>query len=152
MSSIFVQTKGMDNVRKKMAKRGYKIKHPKKANKAAALMIFNWIQRNFQREGGLHDKGTLKWAPLSDRTIKQRRGKGKGAKILQDTGALKGRWDRKANDKYGAVISRTPYAAQHEYGFRPKHIPQRKILPTIKQGEKIATPVYIKAVKEWMKA
>ena len=58
-----------------------------KPNKVLTLMgmdMLSWIDKNFKAEG-LEGK----WKPLSPNTIAARRKKGKGAKILQDTGHLK---------------------------------------------------------------
>ena len=79
---------GINQVMEKMAKRRASLIDRKKVNGWAIIAIDQWIQKNFEGEGKLAVGG---WQPLAPATIARRRGAG-SVKILQDTGALKGRW------------------------------------------------------------
>lgn len=117
---------------------------------SAVITYERWIKKNFRAEGKNHENGKFKWKPLKESTVERRRkGKGKGQpKILRDTGNLMLRWDRVATNTYGWLRSGVSYSSIHENGDRRRGIPQRKILPSDKQGRKIIKPVFEKFLKE----
>jgi len=113
---------------------------------AAVIVLEQWVKRNFQNEGKLHDNSRYHWEPLADSTIAGRRKGGGGGRprILRDTGALFGRWSRTANNRDGVLKSGVNYSASHENGNARKRLPQRKIFPSDKQLGKIIQPVLAK--------
>jgi len=128
----------------KYDKRKKNLKNRRGVNLSAVVTIEAWIKRNFTNEGKDHDDPGLRWPPLKASTIKnRRRGRGVGSpKILQDTGNLRNRWDRKADNRSGLLRSRQNYSSIHEEGRPSRNIPQRKIFPTKRQGQDIIRPVY----------
>jgi phage gpG-like protein len=114
---------------------------------AAVIIYEQWIKRNFQVDGGLHENKKFKWKPLKETTIAARRGKGP-VKILRDTGRLMRDWHRSATDKGFNIRSGVFYSRIHEKGHKKSNIPQRKIFPTDKQGYKIVKPVFDRFMKK----
>lgn len=83
-----------------------------------AILAMNWINRNFQTEGGMVGG----WAPLSDNTLAARR-KGSG-RILQDTGLLRMSFTPEWTSEFARVGSPLDIALYHEQGtgiHGPKH-------------------------------
>lgn len=98
------------------------------------------------------------WKPLSDATLmarayrqtrsargrlKTNRGRqrsivralsGSAAKILQDTGTLRGSITAKADQHSVTVGSNVSYAKTHQLGSKKRHIPARPFLPTPESG------------------
>ena len=68
-----------------LKKAGEKAKNLRVPLKQCGILMLRSIDKNFRAEGR-----PKKWAPLSPMTIAMRRKKGRGAKILQDTGMGKG--------------------------------------------------------------
>lgn len=102
------------------------------AHKQAVVVLHQWVQKNFEKEGGMHEEGKYKWMP-SQRAMRE------DGKTLQDRGNLRRNWDLKSSNAKGQLKSKTPYSADHEFGVGT---PQRKIFPTVRQGKKILMPVY----------
>ena len=121
--------KGAKKFEKAMGKRLVRLSDSKKANAAAVVVVDRWIQENFMKEGRLAHGGSG-WKPLSEFTKARRRKKGRGAKILQDTGALKTRWKHLFTRDKVAVQSGVDYSIKHHKGI---DVPQRKITPTQEQ-------------------
>lgn len=129
----------------------------------AAIIIYEqWVKRNIDKEGKLHNNTQLKWRKLSPATLQIRRTRKRrpttSTNILKDTGQLRLRWHRIITNKFGKLISGVNYSSIHEYGgytrMFGKHlakIPRRKIFPTEVQGQRIIKPVveawFNKAVK-----
>lgn len=92
--------------------------------KRASILMLRSIDKNFRAEGR-----PRKWAKLAPMTIAMRRKKGKGAKILQDTGGLKGSFDYKVVSKQQAKIGTMyKFAKIHQKG-KTVRIPARDIYP-----------------------
>ncbi len=98
-----------------------------------------WIGQNFKAEGAL---GGSRWAPLSARTLAQRRKKGRGAKILRDTGRLSMSFVTggssnifRVGPQSVTVGTEVQYAEQHEKGI---DVPKRKMLPSKMKAKMIA--------------
>jgi phage gpG-like protein len=127
------------------------------AFKQATVVYHRWIVKNFNKSGTLHDNGSLHWKPLAESTLLRRRKKGKGGKILRDSGSLRRDWDLSSSRTMGLIKSQHKYSGVHEDGaiIRSRKgkalkksiiIPQRKIFPNDVQGQKIITPVFFKYV------
>ena len=87
-----------------------------------AIIASQWIDRNFQQQGGLVGG----WKPLSPNTIAGRR-KGSSV-ILQDTGLLRASFTPQWDDKAAVVGSADERSLWHEKGTRPYTIaPRRRI-------------------------
>jgi phage gpG-like protein len=87
-----------------------------------------WINENFRTEGAAPRSGTSGWFPLSPNTIAARRGRGRGAKILQDTGRLRMSFAVDARALAGEVEVGTSdqRAPWHHLGTRPYVIRPKK--------------------------
>jgi len=129
----------IDPFQKSMELKGSKLKKRRDTNAKAVAYLDKWIQDNFKSQGSKSSKG--KWAELSDVTLMMRRKEGKGAKILEDIGNLKGRWKHLYTHSQAAIQSGLPYALVHDQG-NPRNrmfgkakapIPQRKITPEKEQ-------------------
>lgn len=92
--------------------------------KRCGILMLRSIDKNFRAEGR-----PKRWAPLSPMTIAMRRKKGKGAKILQDTGMGKGSivYEVVSNQKV-QIGTRLDYMRKHQEGATIK-IPARDIFP-----------------------
>jgi len=149
-NQVKVKLTGAKRTQRRMTKVARKFKDFESANLAAAIALRRWIDLNFKAEGARHENSFGPWKPLHPVTIEKRRqGKGSGtAKILQDTGALRSRWEVRANRSFGEVESRQDYSRIHENGGiamidgRTVKVPRRKILPGVGQTKKIALKAY----------
>ena len=144
-----IKMPGLKPWARKMVRRGENISKTEVLLARAIVVYDQWVQKNFQADGKLHDSGSLHWKPLSQVTIRMRR-KGKrggGAQILRDTRRLQRDWDRNWNTKQASLKSKVGYSILHERGGetiinkRRVKVPQRKIFPEKKQGQKIIKPV-----------
>ena len=68
------------------------------------------------------------WKPLADSTIRGRRRRGRGARILQDTGVMRNSTGFVATTESVEVGFADPKAKYHQTGTR-KGVPQRAVLP-----------------------
>ena len=141
---ITVKVSGAREVAGRMRRRRSRLKDMRPTNKKAAILLFQWVQRNFDAEGGKHDGAGLKWPQLAESTKRRRRG-GPPFRILQDTGQLRGRWNITATKQTGRLKSMQDYSGKHERG--EGNVPKRKILPEIQHAQRIVFPVYKRHVK-----
>lgn len=111
-------------------RRAQMLKNRRKVNERAIVVVDQWIQKNFKSEGELAQNG---WQSLESSTLKHRRKKGKGAKILQDTGQLRSRWKHDFSSNHAVLQSGVDYGVFHDSDKPRKKLPQRKILPRNKQ-------------------
>jgi phage gpG-like protein len=81
---------------------------------------------NFQTEGVASPSG--KWQELAESTIRQRRKKGKGAKILQDTGRMAGSLNPEHGDDFAEVYTNDERAPFHVSKDPRDHIPLRDFM------------------------
>ncbi len=121
---ISYDVKGDERVKALLKKAGNKAKDLRIPLKRCGILMSRSIDKNFRAEGR-----PKKWAPLSPMTIAMRRKKGKGAKILQDTGHGKGSIVYKVVSNQKVQIG-TPldYMRIHQKGGSIK-IPARDIYP-----------------------
>ena len=106
------------------------------------IKLLNEITENFQSE----KNEDVKWTPLAETTIAQRRLMGKGAKILQDTGRLKGSFEMEYNRDRVKVGTTVVYAHFHEFGT--DNIPKRPFMPAKKRALEIAIDVTERYIAE----
>ena len=130
-------------------------------NARAAVLLFQWVMRNFRAEGRLHDSASLHWPPLAPSTklarIRRnlrtgRRGRNIRSRIralpigagvtpmLVDTGTLRGGFVPRWTSRQAILENYVPYARVHEEGTT--RIPKRKMLPAPTQAIQIVRPVY----------
>lgn len=116
-----------------------KIKDTSRANREVSIWLLKWVNDNFKTQGGKVSPGG--WEPLKTggRYKKNSRGKQLGAgrrrqkydpyaKVLQDTGRLRGSFHNFYTRTTAGVGSALFYAPFHDLGT--KYIPQRRILPS----------------------
>jgi len=107
-----------------LKKAGEKAKDLRIPLKRCGILMLSSIDKNFRAEGRPN-----RWAPLSPMTIAMRRKKGKGAKILQDTGMGKGSIVYEVvSDQKVQIGTRRDYMRIHQEGGSIK-IPARDIYP-----------------------
>lgn len=138
--TITPRGQGTKRARKILAELERKIKNPMKANHQVSIWLMRWVNENFRTEG----RKVGGWAPF------KYGGRVKGgkidtsAKLLQDTGRLKGSfypfWSR-VNAGVGSAL---PYAELHEFGTA--HVPARRMVP--EQSDREVTDKVIK-IYEW---
>jgi len=121
---ISYEIKNDEKVKALLKKAGDKSKDLRIPLKRCGILMVGSIDKNFRAEGR-----PKKWAPLSPMTIAMRRKKGRGAKILQDTGHGKGSIVYKVVSNQKVQIG-TPldYMRIHQEGGSIK-IPARTIVP-----------------------
>lgn len=84
-----------------------------------------WVQRNFKTQGG----NVGGWTPFAQSTLRSMPKRRRPAKLLQDKGTLRSKWDMLADDKgRGIFRSATFYGLYHHYGI-PGKLPARQIIP-----------------------
>ena len=124
-----------DIFKKAMSSKAKKLQERKATNAKAVAYIDKWVQDNFKQQGVKSKQG--RWQELSPVTLSMRRKEGKGAKILEDIGNLKGHWKHLYTHSEATLQSGEPYAIVHDQG-NPRNrmfgkakapIPQRKITP-----------------------
>lgn len=93
---------------------------------AIGLRLMSWVDQHFK------NPIDPTWPRLSPNTIAARRGGGKGAKPLQDTGRLRMSWTRAGGnpeilgEHTVRVSSNVAYAGFHEFGTSPYTIKAKK--------------------------
>lgn len=153
MALFGVKILGIKRIVKGAKKYRAGVKNMRAVNLRAAVIYEQWIKRNFRDKGTLHENAHFHWKPLAESTVKGRR-KGKKKRpdmILRDTDDLMNRWQITADNKQAVIKSGVKYSSVHEKGSGRAKIPQRKIFPTEKQGQKIVDPVYKKYMDQLSK-
>ena len=121
---ISYEIKDDDKVKALLKRAGNKAKDLRIPLKQCGILMLSSIDKNFRTEGR-----PKRWAPLSPMTIAMRRKKGKGAKILQDTGHGKGSIVYKVVSNQKVQIGTgLDYMRIHQEGGSIK-IPARTIRP-----------------------
>lgn len=87
----------------------------------AKLIMFQDVMNHFKREEGPEGK----WQKLSKLTLYRRRKKGKGAKILRDTGRLMGDITAISGNDGAEVGTNDIRARTHQEGDKERNIPAR---------------------------
>lgn len=100
-------------------------------NKAAAIKLYGWVQRNFRSEGG-----KVGGWPRS-KAAERRHGQ-----TLQDSGNLRDSFNPIHTKKLAGVFSPTDYSIDHELGL--KGLPVRRMLPTEREAWEEVEPIYEK--------
>lgn len=121
---ISYEIKNDEKVKALLKKAREKAKDLKIPLKQCGILMLGSIDKNFRAEGRPN-----RWAPLSPMTIAMRRKKGRGAKILQDTGHGKGSIVYKVVSNQKVQIGTDlDYMRIHQEGGSIK-IPARDIFP-----------------------
>ena len=157
---ISIDDQSVQVVKKRLIRQADLLRAKRPANLKAAVVMRQWIVRNFDAEGGLHRNAMRKWPRLEPIGIALRKMRhpsatitAASAKPLQDTGRLKNHWDLRADDHGAEVQSRANYSRVHEEGGmsvigfgklkgKSIRVHQRKILPVPEQAMGIVLPVY----------
>lgn len=89
----------------------------------ASIFLDRWVQQNFKSEGGKVGK----WVPFKAGGRPLAGGEiDTSAKLLQDTGRLRGSFQSFYTPKNAGIASDVPYSKIHEEGIG---VPQRRMLP-----------------------
>ena len=121
---ISYEIKNDEKVKALLKKAGNKAKDLRIPLKRCGILMLRSIDKNFRAEGR-----PKRWAPLSPMTIAMRRKKGRGAKILQNTGHGKGSIVYKVVGNQKVQIgTNVGYMKIHQEGGSIK-IPARDIYP-----------------------
>lgn len=150
-----LKVKGIDLVITRMERRKQKLL---KTNFPIARTLtewFNFVQDNFKSEGLAHTGRFRGWKKLAKSTVETRRRKKQfPIKILDISGKLKQAWAFASPRKnIGILKSLSNISAIHDKGSKNTgkgkkvRIPQRKILPGIKDAKRIALRFFKQHVK-----
>lgn len=124
----------------KLSKTSKNIQNMKPAYKKAVVLYHQWIQKNFQANGKLHENSKFHWGTLADSTVRWKNRTGRDpSTILVQTGNLRRDWDLTSTSQYGLIRSGHYYSKFHEEGIG---VPQRKIFPEESQAMKFIQPVF----------
>jgi len=137
----------VEDARMKLKRAGVKLR-PLTLSKLIAQQWLFMIEQGFRKQG--LEKS---WQKLAPATVKGRRKRGVGAKILQDTGTLRQSFSPGAQgslydvrEDRAQVGTQTEYAGFHEFGT--SHIPDRPMLPSrrlaLAEAEKVANALFEK--------
>lgn len=112
---------------------------------AAGKAVRGWVRRNYDARGALHEDFPIGWPPLAPSTLASRRRRGRGTKILEDSGRLRA-GTVLAVDAHRAELSNpTPYAVYHQFG---QGVPRRPIFPGERHARAIAIPAIVRHMEE----
>ena len=146
-----VEHSGVTRLLKITKKAGEGIRNMRGVNLKAVIVVEQWVKRNIDAQGRLHEDAKFHWPPLSERRRRELEKKGRGSSpaMLNDTSTLRSRWQRRATNQKGELKAGVEYSEDHERG--KGGTPQRKIFPTPSQGEKILHPLYQKYFRGLLK-
>lgn len=126
MTVIVVTHSGSRAVSKKLRRVIRKVKNPKQANREVSIWLMRWVNENFKTEGAKVGG----WKPFK---LGGRRLPGGGidssAKLLQDTGRLRGSFSPFHSRTAAGIGSGLDYSVAHELGLPHKNLPARRMLP-----------------------
>lgn len=111
------------------------------ANRKAAIQLFKWALVNYEGQGKLVGG----WAPLKERTLKDKHAKGYSSKILLRTGTLRQNFLQFSTPAQAGIGNRISYSLFHQDGT--ERLPQRRLLPDVTQMQEIGLQVYGKHVQ-----
>lgn len=147
---IKIDERSLADVKARLKAARAKLQDTEPAMRRVAVFLDQWVQRNFQTEGG----NVGRWAPfkyggrLTTKTKlsggKRVRNKGAtaqsivgrkhinaSAKLLMDTGALRHSFLPFVRGGIAGIGSDLPYSKAHEEGLPENGLPQRRMLPKI---------------------
>lgn len=117
----------IEELRKRLAKKRTSVMDLRTPYARAAVLLDQWVQKNFKTEGGKVGGwtpfalgGRWKTHPDGSRTFDPK------AKLLQDEGRLKSSFSPFASTKHAGIGSDLPYAKDHHEGIG---LPARQLLP-----------------------
>ena len=165
--TLSMKIKGHKALTANMRKKHAQLKDRKTVNSNAVVVVDRWIQENFQTQGA----NVGGWKPLSDSTkfgtssrstllglsSKRVSRGGESAKILQDTGALRLKWNHIVSDKEATIESLAKskdgfyYGMAHNEGGKNNKPPKRQILPDPRMVWPELALVYRKFLKKAIK-
>lgn len=125
-----IKIQGAEKLNKFIRKNIKKVKNPIKFYARASILLFQDVQRHFQKE----ESPEGAWKDLSPITLARRRKAGAGAKKLRDTGRLFGSIKPIYTSNKAEVGTNLIYASTHQVG-RGK-IPARPFIWMSKEAEK----------------
>lgn len=100
--------------------------------------IRDWVERNFDRSGRLHQDFPSGWPRLTESTRRARRRRGLGSKPLQATGRLRNSVRARVAGGRLAIDNTAGYAAIHQQGIG---VPRRAFFPETDQLERLIAPI-----------
>lgn len=125
---VLVKVNGEERAKNQLRLMGRKIKNPIGANKKVSVWLLRWVNENFRSEGG--KVGGWKPFALGGRLMPDG-SIDRSAKLLQDTGRLRGSFNRINTQREAGVGAWAPYAVYHQLGAPKIRLPARPMLPLI---------------------
>jgi Phage virion morphogenesis family len=153
--SVLIAYHSAGAILKRMQGRLNRLRDKRTANARAVAFIDSWIQRNFREQGKRAMDGTG-WQPLAPSTIARRRhGKNKSlagvVAILQNRGWLRDKWKHLYTSEKIAVQSSMDYGHFHDSDEPRTRLPQRRIVPRVRQVRKPLMEIYRRHMTEALK-
>lgn len=143
----------LQELRKRLAKKRAGVMDLRTPYARAAVLLDQWVQRNFKSEGGKVGG----WIPFAKNAagipiVELREPDRAPAKLLQRTGRLRSSFNPFANTKRAGIGSDLPYAKDHHEGIG---LPERQLLPdhnpaykeVMRAAKEIMTDYNAKALK-----
>jgi phage gpG-like protein len=135
----------VDELKKRQEGRKKKLESLDTVMAKVAVYLDQWVQRNFQSEGG----NVGGWLPFAAGG-RWKNGKfDPSAKLLQDTGRLKHSFLPFSSKKNAGVMSDLDYSIFHEEGTA--YLPSRRMLPEAKEVKQPIKDMFGVHVKESLK-
>jgi phage gpG-like protein len=128
-----------------------RIKYPLTANKAVSAWLMRSVNSNFESQGGKVGG----WEPFALGGRKLPSGQiDRKAKLLQDTGVLRGSFTNFYGRNHAGVGASAPYSIFHELGVASHRLPARRMLPVARDREVIdkVTRIYDVYIKRSSRA
>jgi phage gpG-like protein len=122
-----VSNPSVDKLRESIEERRKQLASFKTPYTRAAVFLDQWVQKNFQTEGGKVGG----WKPFSPKTLEEIAKEDPGrlpAKLLQKTGRMRISFMPFVETDDAGIGTAIPYARSHELGIG--RLPQRRLLPT----------------------
>jgi phage gpG-like protein len=104
-------------------------------HRRAGQALLEWAQRNFAAQGALLEEFPSGWPALSPATLASRLRRGRGTRVLYDSGQLARGFTVLPGERQAVVDNPVPHAAFHQEGRR---VPRRPVFPGPRQAQALA--------------
>lgn len=114
-------------------------------HRRAGQALLEWAQRNFAAQGALLEEFPSGWPALSPATLASRLRRGRGTRVLYDSGRLARGFTVLPGGRRAVVDNPVPYAARHQLG---RGVPRRPVFPAPRQAAALAAQAAREHVRE----
>jgi phage gpG-like protein len=150
MINIRIPATSFKSAQRKLSKAHNSAKQFERAHKKIAVKLDRWVQLNFRSQG--QTLGSDRWPSFArgGRIVTKKGGSylDESAKLLQDTGRLRGSFQPFWSRKTAGIGSDLSYSKQHQEGNESKNLPARRMLPKFKEVRRDIIETYEWHIKE----